>query len=438
MQTYSTPVLIVGGSLVGLSAAMFLAAQGISCILVERHPGSSPHPRAIGYTPRTLELFRSLGLESEIPQVPANYRLRRIKVESLAGKWFEESLWTPEKLEKQKAQAPPVMEYSPCSGAAIAQDHLEPILRRKAVELGADIRLETELISFEQNESGITALVRERGEREYTICADYMIAADGSASPVRENLGISRQGRGHLSTLRSVLFRAPLEEYLESGYQQFEVDRDDLKAFLTTYNDGRWVLMFKDDVKRDDEALMNAVRQAIGREDIKIEIITTGRWELEAMIADNFSSGRVFIAGDAAHTLPPTRGGFGANTGIQDAHNLAWKLAAVLSGASEPELLNTYSAERQPVAWLRHQQTFARPDYAAYFPEKVENLQIIDDAAMEFGELYKSAAILGVAEDLPPALRPDQWEGQPGTRAPHLWVSKGGEQPSTLDYLQHG
>ena len=144
METDSTPVLIVGGGLVGLSAAVFLSWRGVPTVLVERHPGSSPHPRAIGYTPRTMELYRAVGLGPQIPQAPPNFRLRRAKVESLAGKWFDESPWTP------KDQPTPSVEYSPCNGAAIAQDRLEPILRDKAIELGADVRLNTELLRFEQ------------------------------------------------------------------------------------------------------------------------------------------------------------------------------------------------------------------------------------------------------------------------------------------------
>jgi putative polyketide hydroxylase len=157
---------------------------------------------------------------------------------------------------------------------------------------------------------------------------------------------------------------------------------------------------------------------------------------LSALIADRFSSGRAFLAGDAAHTLPPARGGYGANTGIEDFFNLAWKLAAVLSGSSKPELLNTYDAERRPIAWLRHNQIFARPDYAAVANDEEKKVPIIEDDAMELGQLYRSTAVLGAGVDLPPAMRPDQWAGQPGTRAPHLWVSKSGTSFSTLDLLQ--
>lgn len=423
-------VLVVGGSLVGLSVALFLAWRGVPTVLVERHPGSSLHPRAIGYTPRTLELFRAVGLGARIPQGPANFRLRRARVESLAGEWFEESSWTPE------SQETPRLEYSPCAGAAIAQDQLEPILREKAAELGADIRLSTELVRFEQDADGVSAVLRERNGRQYSLRAAYLVAADGLRSPVREVLGIGRDGRGHMSTVRSVLFRAPLEAYLEKGVMQFEIEQPGLKAFLTTYNDGRWILIFSDDVERDEASLQTTVSQAIGRSDLEIEIITTGRWELSALVADRFAAGRVFLAGDAAHTLPPTRGGYGANTGIDDAHNLAWKLSSVLSGEATSQLLETYDAERRPIALLRHQQLFARPDYKAEARPADADAPIIDDDAMEFGQLYRSTAVLGAGDQLPPALRPEQWAGQPGTRAPHMWITVGGEQRSTLDLFQ--
>ena len=438
VETRSTSVLVVGGSLVGLSAALFLRWRGVPAVLVETHTGSHPHPRAIGYTPRTMELFRTVGLGPLIPQAPPGFRLSRCRIESLAGKWFEESDWTPPKAGGPEKQPPAPTEDSPCTGAAIAQDRLEPILRERARALGADLRLGTTLVRFEQDVEGVTAWLRDDDGRESTLRAAYLIAADGSRSPIREALGIGRKGPGHLRTIRSVLFRAPLEGYLEKGISQFEIETADLKAFLTTYGDGRWVLMFMDDVERDEEALRTALRKAIGRTDLPIELITTGRWELSALITDRFASGRVFIAGDAAHTLPPTRGGFGANTGIHDVHNLAWKLSSVLSGASRPELLETYDAERRPVAWGRLEQTFVRPDYAKHARGVADGVAILDEAAMEFGQLYRSAAVIGAGAELPSAASPAVWAGQPGTRAPHLWVQKDGERVSTLDLLERG
>lgn len=426
-------VLIAGGGLVGLSAALFLAWRGVPALVIEKHPGSSLHPRAIGYTPRTLELLRAVGLGAQVPQGPADFTLRRARVESLAGAWYEESSWSPESREKI------AYEYSPCLGAAIAQDRLEPILRDKALELGADIRLQTELVEFSQSDSGVTARLRSRADgSEEVVTADYLIAADGHRSPIRAALGIGRQGRGHMRTLRSVLFRAPLDEYLASGVSQFNIDQPDFQAFLTTYRDGRWVLMFNDDAERDDATLRALIVKAIGRDDLPIELITTGRWELSALIADTFSAGRVFLAGDAAHTLPPTRGGYGANTGIDDASNLAWKLAAVLQGESTPELLASYDAERRPIARLRHDQIFVREDFKQEAKPDGGQQPLYEDDAIEFGQLYRSSAVIGAGPELPPAMRPEQWAGQPGTRAPHLWITRAGERLSSLDLFQAG
>ncbi|MET0498484.1 MAG: FAD-dependent monooxygenase [Steroidobacteraceae bacterium] len=435
METGKTSVVIVGGGLAGLSVAVFLAWQGVPVVLVERHPGSSPHPRAVGFTTRTMELCRAVGLGSLIPQVPpGSGRPRRLKVESLAGKWAtDEVQWTPVDATKQP---PKQLEYSPCTGAALAQDRLEPILRTRAIELGADVRLSTSLLAFEQDGDGVIASLRAPDGRQYSLTADYLIAADGHSSGVRQALHIERDGRGPIQTLRSVLFRAPLDQYLESGVSQFEIEQPDFKAMLTTYRDGRWLLMFPDDEERDESTLKAMVTRAIGRSDVDIEIITTGRWELGALIADRFSAGRVFLIGDAAHQLPPSRGGYGANTGIEDAHNLAWKLASVLSGASTPGLLDTYDAERRPIAWLRHGQIFNRPDYARVARPSDKEVPLIEDHAMELGQLYRSTAVVGAGHELPPAMRPDQWAGQPGTRAPHIWVTVEGVRSSTLDLVQ--
>lgn len=428
----TTPVLVVGGSLVGLSAAVFLAWRGVPTVVVEKHAGSSLHPRAIGYTTRTLEFFRATGVE-----LPASDQgskpPRRARVESLAGEWFHEYPWTP-----PDTTDVPQLEYSPVHATAIAQDRLEPILRQRATELGADLRPSTEMIEFTQDADGVTATLRRRTDgSEYRIRAQYLVAADGAASGVRRALGIERTGEGLLSVQRSIMFRAPLEEYLDKGVVQFEIEQDDFHPFLMTYSDGRWVLMLDDDLDRDEDEQRAAVLRALGRTDLPIELITTGRWELAALIADRYSAGRVFLAGDAAHQLPPNRGGFGANTGIDDAHNLAWKLAAVLSGASTPALLDTYDAERRPIAELRHEQLFARADYKARMKTpRTTDVPVLPDAAIELGQLYRSTAVIGAGADLPPAQLPDAWAGQPGTRAPHLRILMSGKEGSTLDLFQ--
>jgi putative polyketide hydroxylase len=423
-----TPILVVGGSLVGLSTSLFLGWRGVPHILIDKYPGSSPHPRAMGFTETTLEHYRAVGIAEQIPQVPAGTRLRRVTVDSLVGDWQSEQAWTP-------GEAPlRPLEQSPCTGAAIPQDRLEPILRAAARAQGAELRVSTELTGFQMTGDGVLAQVIDRASgQRYEISADYMIAADGANSPVREALGITRSGIGHLGVLRSVLFHCPgADAVLQRGAQQFSIEQEGFRAFLTTYGDSRWVLMLDGDEERTEPALQAAIRRALGA-DMAFDIITTGRWEMAGRIADTYRQGRVFLAGDAAHQLPPTRGGFGANTGIDDAWNLAWKLQRVIKGEAAPALLDTYDAERRPIGWLRHQQTFSRPDYAARAGAAFVPEALFSNDAMEFGQLVRSRAVAGAGPALPPAATPQQWAGQPGTRAPHVWVDKAGQRMSSLD-----
>lgn len=201
----TTPVLIVGGSLVGLSAAVFLAWQGVPVVVIDKHHDSSPHPRAIGFTTRTVEHFRQVGVE-----VPASLQgmrpPRRARVESMTGNWLEEYPWTPGGKGAYGAEA------SPVHAVAITQDRLEPILRERARELGAQLRLGTELLGLTQDDNGVTTTLRHRADgHEYRLRAQYVVAADGATSPLREAVGIGRHGVGQLSVQRSILFRAPLD-----------------------------------------------------------------------------------------------------------------------------------------------------------------------------------------------------------------------------------
>lgn len=425
-----TPVLIVGGSLVGLSASLFLSWRGVPHTVVERHTGSSHHPRAMGFTATTLEHFHRVGLAGQIPQTPAGTRLRRVVAHSLAGQWQEDLEWTP----GQAQQPDPAL--SPCTGAAVAQDRLEPLLRQAALERGATLRLGTEWLELRQQDDGAVARLRTLADgREHEITADYVIAADGADSGLRQSLGMGRSGVGLLRVLRSVLFHCPgADAFLARGAQQFAIRQPGLSAFLTTYGDSRWVLMFEDDAARSTECLRAAVAQALGAP-LDFDILATGRWDMAGRVADRYRCGRVFLVGDAAHQLPPTRGGFGANTGIDDAWNLAWKLERVLKGSSRPGLLDTYESERRPIAWLRHQQTFSRPDYAPWAGPDFVPDPLFGNEAMEFGQLLRSAAVIGAGPDLPAAAEVSRWAGQPGTRAPHAWVRCQGRTLSTQDLL---
>ncbi|KAK4150905.1 FAD binding domain-containing protein [Chaetomidium leptoderma] len=456
-----TSVIIIGGSIVGLSSALFLAAQKVPFILLERHKGSSPHPRAIGWTYRSMELFRSVGLEDAIASQAgaAQGKPRRVKATTLCGEWFEESHWT-----KQPGAArgpPPQVDPStitPVHDVALSQDKLEPILRAKVLELGGDLRLGHTMTSWSEDADGVTTTATSPDGTPITIRSQYLIACDGARSRIRNDLAIPSSGVGYLRTLRSILFRCePINHFLQRGIHQWTISNPSLDAFLVTYSDSRWALM-TNDAAHDSltESQQKAlIRQAIGESeaqpqpitDADIEILAHGKWDLAGSIATQFSSpgSRVFLAGDAAHTLPPNRGGYGANTGIADAHNLAWKLAAVLAGRAGRGLLETYDAERRPVARVRHDQIFVREDYKRFVAgsewERGEGkgVEVLDDVAMELGQLYRSSAVVFEGEGegglLPVAKTPADWRGQPGTRAPHVVLVRAadGETISSLD-----
>lgn len=425
------PVLVVGGGIAGLSAALFLAVQNVPVILIDNQDKGNATPPTFRLTQRTMELLHSAGISGDLPEAHPDFRLRRARVRSLAGEWFE-------KLEPEKEWD---QSYSPCKMSNIAHDALQRILRTRILTLGVDVRVRCELQSFVQSDTSVRALVHplwgpENALGSYIVEAAYMIAADGSHSPVREALKIERHGRGPMHRIWSVIFRAPLQQYLRDGVTQFEIEQPNLKAFLGNYQDGRWVMVFKDGIKRSEATLKAAIKLAVGRGDFDIEIINTIPLDLEALVADKFSEDRIFLVGESAHVLPPSRSGFAKNEGISDAHNLAWKLAAVLRGDAAGTLLDSYGAERIPVAWCLHDQLFVRPEYASHAGTYEVKQQLIDEEAIEFGALYCSNAVVGTTPTLPPALRPDEWAGQPGTRAPHVWVTYRNQLVSTIDLFK--
>lgn len=462
-QTLETAVVIVGGSIVGLTAALCLAQRGVPFLLIERHLGSSPHPRALGYTARTMEIFRSLGIDKDIPLAPAGFggKPRRVKTDSLNGEWHEESQWTNsgnqpnsakpgvgrDRTPARKGGLSDMSDITPVSATPIAQDKLEPIIRDAAIRLGADLRLGCQMTEWSQDMNGVLLMATDPIGNTFHVKAKYMIACDGAGSRIRQDLGKSTTGVGYMRTLRSILFRCPsIDHYLSRGISQWSISNGEFESFLVTYSDGRWALMSYDEAQDAlDAASQKAmICKAIGEQLYDIELITQGKWDLVASIAESFSSGRVFLAGDAAHSLPPNRGGYGANTGIADVHNLAWKLQAVLSGKSKESLLASYDEERRPVALVRHDQIFARDDYKAYvegtkWEKQSKHTTIIDDIAMELGQIYRSEIIAGLSgHEFPDAQAPSQWQGQPGTRAPHLKMTREGEPISILDYFGAG
>lgn len=398
-------------------------------------------------------------MDKRLPTLPpvAGGRPRRVKAKALNGDWTEETLWTRPRPNAQNDDTKPQIasrhsppDYSsmtPVQATAIAQDKLEPLIREEALRLGADLRLGTSMTQWSQDEEGVSVTATDQKGHLMHIRAKYLVACDGAESRVRKDLGIPTTGVGYIRSLHSILFRCPsIDHYLSKGIHQWELKKDDFEALLVTYGDGRWALMTSGSRQQapsgDEQKKM--VRRALGLDASDIDILAEGHWNLSGSVAARFSSKRVFLAGDAAHALPPNRGGYGANTGISDAHNLAWKLQAVLSGSSDASLLATYDQERRPVALVRHDQIFVRDDYKSQvagtdWERTHRDLQIYDDIAMELGQVYRSSAIVGMVDETEPDARtPAAWRGQPGTRAPHIRLMRKKEEISSLDLFGEG
>jgi 2-polyprenyl-6-methoxyphenol hydroxylase-like FAD-dependent oxidoreductase len=341
--------------------------------------------------------------------------------------------------------------YSPCRRFFMTQQSLEPLLHKRAAELGARLSYRTELAGFEQHEDHVLAEVRDLDSGQTReIRAKWMIAADGNRSPVREALGIAMHGPGLLSDSITIYFKADCRPWLEGrqlgviyvinadqrGFFRFEAGGT--RGFLAVNTLGDLALPDATNVAGDisPERCTALVRSAVGVPDLDVEIEDVAVWKAVAETADAFRSGRVFLAGDAAHVMPPT-GGFGGNTGVQDAANLAWKLAMVLQGTAGEALLDSYEAERRPVALLTVEQAYARyvrrvtPEWVA--PDTPE---MRDELTMEIGQYYRSDAIPGGrGADQPACMHPDETRGAPGSRVPYAWLDG---TLSTVDCARDG
>lgn len=437
-----TPVLIVGGGVTGLSGALFLAWHDVPCLLVERHPDLLIHPRARGLTPRTVELFRQVGLE------------RAIMAAAYAGPDF---VWAPIKADTlndaeygvpDEPQEDDGSAASPSPFGPIDQDKLELLIRDEARRLGAELLFNTELIAFDQDSDGVTAVVRDRVTgHENTVNASYLVAADGVNSPIRTRLGIEVHGPGPLFTTMTAIVEADLTPALRGrSVTMAYLERPQPFTIMMPHDDvgRRWVFGTGFDPNQQsiadftDDRVADMVRAAAGLPDLEVTLRPQIRgtdlkvldFPIVAQIAASYRSGRVFLVGDAAHAWPPT-GGLGANTGIQDVHNLAWKLAAVIRGEAGARLLDTYGEERHPTGMLTMGQAMARFG-TRMGPE--DGPQVLDYGAVAMGYQYRSPAISAAAAgtDLPP-LPPAELAGQPGTRAPHVVVTRDGREISTID-----
>ncbi|MGA8118107.1 MAG: FAD-dependent oxidoreductase [Actinocatenispora sp.] len=457
-------VLVVGAGLTGLSCAVFLAHHGVRCTVVERHPDLLSHPRQRSLAPRTLELYRQVGLAERIEAArldfagPADFVA--VRAADLASPVYEQ-LETHDDPDRTAAA-------SPCAGTPIDQDVVERLLRDQARELGARVRFGVELCDLDQDHDAVRARLRGPDGVDRWLRCRYLVAADGAQSPLRARLGIPMRGPGDFFHLLTLMVDADLRPALAGRTVHMAyLDRPRPRTFLMALDQAgsRWVFGTTDDPgspEPDHAACVVLVRSAAGLPTVPVRLrpqIAGGtqvamRFQVGAAVADRYRDGRVFLIGDAAHLMPPT-GGFGGATGVQDAHNLAWKIAAELRGGAADALLDTYEAERRPVAeftvrqaLVRSRYRFAAADGAAEdgalengvadngggaFPAPDE--PSVDRATVMLGYRYLSTAVLGGAPGPSVPTAATALSGEPGTRAPHVPVDGGG---STLDRYGRG
>jgi 2-polyprenyl-6-methoxyphenol hydroxylase-like FAD-dependent oxidoreductase len=426
-RTQVNEVLVAGGGLAGLTMALLLRHHGVGVTVVEKRATTSPQPKARRFHPRTMEIFRELGLAGLIREAARDLAGHD---HMAAGRTLAEArqlpLWSP------PATGQPV-EVSPEQPCLIAQDTLEPVLREAAVTAGADVRFRTELTGFTQDGEGVSAELAGPGPGR--LRARYLVAADGARSPVREALGITRSGRGFTGEpMVNVYFRADLAEVIRGReFNLCQIEHPAARGALASV-DGRfrWVFMSPGPAGGQDWPAL--LRAALGVAAPGLEVLSVLPWRGEMRVADRYRAGRVFLAGDAAHVMPPYAAS-GANTGIADAHNLAWKLAAVARGDAADALLDSYPAERRPAGWFAADQSARR---TADLRAPVTGDGLAHPYVLAAGGFqYPAGALAGDPAADPEPVTEFAPAGRVGTRVPHRWL-EGGRTRSTIDLAGPG
>lgn len=446
-----TPVLIVGGGSVGLSTSILLSRQGVPCTLIERNPGTSTAPRAHGIGVRTAELLRQWGVLDELGArgAPAEWGHRVVWTTTLGGEELG-------RREDDGALIARRAAHSPAHAFGCPQPLLEPVLRELASSLeGAEIRFGHELVGFTHDDSGVLATIRDPDGDHQPVRAQFLVAADGSASGVRHQLGVAMDGPADLGHFLNVHFRADLRPWTQHrpAILYWVMSGDQVGVFVALDGSINWSLQHhlagEERPEDYDEAdCRELVRRGVGAPELDVEILGRSGWRMGSQVARHLRAGRVLLVGDAAHRTTPA-GALGMNTGIQSAHNLAWKLAAVLHGWGHDALLDTYETERQQVA-LRNvvqsrksaeaQVPIARAASQRDLESARRAIKTVrapgDTEGQDLGITYTSGTITPdgtTSTRSKDPVRDYQPDARPGARAPHLWLHADRARISTLD-----
>jgi 2,4-dichlorophenol 6-monooxygenase len=462
-MTRSEPsVLIVGAGPAGMTCALLLSRLGIPSRIIERRTTPQTAPAAHVVNARTFEIFRAAGVDMQAINAackdPADAG-QVLWVTTLAG---QELGRLP--FERQGAEA---LQFTPTPLRNLSQHLLEPILldelRRCA---NVDLAYGHEWESAEQDGDGVTSRIRDRASRlVYDARSRWLIGADGAASPVRKRLGIEPIGPDRLQSFVMIHFEGNLRGLVghRPGVLYWTTAPGATGTFVAHDIESTWVYMHPWDTDREsvhdysESACADIVRRAMGTDGYPFTIRTIRPWMMTAQVAERYRERRIILVGDAAHRFPPT-GGLGLNTGVQDAHNLVWKIAAVEAGWARDALLDTFEAERRPVAQqnadvslrnaLRLGEVFqalaeepARSDgvgdlVRAAIANQAEHFDML---GLQLGFTYEAGAIARADHGQVGAVSVREYvpSARPGARVPHAWVTRAGVRVSTLDLFAY-
>jgi len=434
-MTESVPVAVIGGGPCGLLAGLLLARAGVDVRIIERHREPQRHPRAMGLTLRTMEIFRQLGLETEITSRSMDLSDRDLAV------------WSKGLNGEELGRVPfngRVTPFSPCSRQHCPQTVVEGVLRRQ-LEKYTGVRLSTGVSAslVEAGKSGGLLKLSDGNE----LKADWIIAADGAGSPLRRVLHIATDGPGDLGHFLNVQFRAKLNDRmaLAPATLYHALGNDFLEFFVSVDGEDLWLMHhFLQPGERSSDlnsgVLREIIRKASGFPDLEVEIIGVSPWVMSPKVAKSWLHGRVCLVGDAAVRLSPA-GGLGLNNGLIGVHNLAWKLASIVNGDADSSLIETYPKERQEVSLdlMKHTTNTSDEVFRIVAAAERNDWSRVREAiassnrqgsrlGLDLGARYSHGAFVADRDGSAPAGDPVNDylpSGDPGCRAPHLEIESG-------------